>query len=190
MNFLLYRLCLVSTESWIKCPHVIVLGFSCKTFAVSVDPCELPPGLHVGFVNVFEDGALQRGVLFRLPITVTKPELLPPHNVALTMNSLSFDKEERFRKFFLPPAGCSFLDITIKDGRLEGEGDNSPRLLVIHGIQLFPGVPYRDNEKKVFLIRLFILFEIWALTILRRRIWLCCQVARRWCQWQLRVVCL
>lgn len=145
----------MSSESWISCPPIIALGSSGKTFSVSVDPSELSSGLHVGFISAFEDRATERGVLFKLPITVTKPEMLPSNKAALIMDNLSFDKKERFRRFFIPPAGCSFLEITVKDCRKEGDGDTSPRLLVVHGIQLFPGVPYRDNEKKVFAIKDF-----------------------------------
>ncbi|GMI51789.1 hypothetical protein TeGR_g3188, partial [Tetraparma gracilis] len=55
-----------------------------------------------------------------------------------------------YRFFLTPPAGATFMDVTVADCR-KGEGDDaSSRLMVLHTIQLFPHTPYRDCESQSY----------------------------------------
>lgn len=143
------RVTLESSAPWVQCPAQLLLGRGGKQFSVRVDPCALATGLHCAVVRGFEEGAPHKGPLFQLPVTVAKPEVVPDGTQDWDLGAFSFE-EERRRRFFVPPAGCSFVDVVVRDARQsEGGADHSTRTLAVHALQLMPGVPYRDFEKQV-----------------------------------------
>jgi tripeptidyl-peptidase-2 len=54
------------------------------------------------------------------------------------------------KRFFLDvPAGATWMDVSVRDARCQIEDkDASPRLVVLHCLQLLPHTPYRNNEKE------------------------------------------
>ena len=86
----------------------------------------------------------------------------------LSLGTLSLEQGERYRKFLVPPLGCTYMDVVICDARHYpcetgddteetvpgetegGSGDNaSARMLVLHIVQLMKGSPYCKHEKQV-----------------------------------------
>lgn len=141
------RLCFESTAAWIQCPSKMLMVKTDKTFTISVDPTSLPPGLSVGFVKAYEENNKKRGVLFQVPVTVLKPEVISKGTTELDLGTLDFEAIQRHRRFYIAPPGSTFVDVVVKDAR--SSLDCSPRVLVVHAVQLYPGVAYRDNEKQV-----------------------------------------
>ena len=146
------RLELESTQSWVQCPSNMLLVKSDKAFSTAVDPTQLGVGVHVAFVKAYEQGKRELGFLFQVPIVVAKPHVVQKGVTEMDLGVIDFCETDRHRNFIVPPSGCSFIDMIVKDARPYGikAEDASPRVVVVHTVQLFPGVPYRDFEKQVF----------------------------------------
>jgi tripeptidyl-peptidase-2 len=148
------RMHLETTADWVKCPPKLLMVKSEKVITVSVDPSKLLPGVHVAFVNVYDEANMERGVLFRVPVTVCKPVVIARGVTDLDLGLLTFDVDSRIRDFIILPPGCTYIDVVVRDARsitdaTKDSVDLTPRLLVVHAVQLYSGVAYRDNEKQV-----------------------------------------
>lgn len=166
-----------TAPSWVKCPEYLVMSSVGKVFNVEVDPRGLPEGLHLAYVHGHLDQHPDAGFVFQVPITVVKSETIESSQLGAIEKSEQFDNSrslgivslsygERFRKFLVPPLGCTFIDAIISDSRhapLDG-GDEaetavfeetgsglsnaSGRMLVVHAVQLMNGSEYRKHEKE------------------------------------------
>ncbi|MBI1313495.1 S8 family serine peptidase [bacterium] len=85
------RLKLVSTADWVHCGEQVTVTSTGEMLSVLVDPRKLSPGAHFAEVLGLDVEHLERGPLFRLPITVTR--LIPTDDVIGV--DLEIDKEER-----------------------------------------------------------------------------------------------
>ena len=145
------RLELESTQSWVQCPSNMLLVKNDKIFSIAVDPTQLGVGVHVAFVRGYEQGNRDLGFLFQVPVVVAKPHVIPNGTTELDLGLIDFFDAERHRNFIVPPIGCSFIDMIVKDTRGTLAEDASARVAVVHTVQLFPGASYREFEKQVFL---------------------------------------
>lgn len=57
----------------IKVPEFLLMNAGGRSFSIQVDATKLQPGLHYGEVQAFESGNIDKGPVFRFPVTVTKP---------------------------------------------------------------------------------------------------------------------
>ena len=60
-------------ESWVTIPEHLLLTNNGRSFKVAVDPTGLPPGLHTAQVCGTDSDHPESGVVWYLPITITKP---------------------------------------------------------------------------------------------------------------------
>ena len=174
------RLRLVSTAPWVQSPSHLLLLQEGKQFNVYVDPRKLDAGLHVEFVDVYdEDLPSEHSLLLRIPVTVARPIAIPRGQRELDLGSVALQSGQRHRNFIVPPPGCTYVDIHIRDERkptitsvfassqpFEGDDslavdenngevmtndDDTSRTIALHALQLFTGTPYRDNEHDKYL---------------------------------------
>jgi hypothetical protein len=145
------RLKIVSSAAWISCNDNAVLHSNGKVISILVDPSSLSPGLYCEFVRVYDENRPDLGPICSIPVTVTKPVVIPKGTSEYNIGVLSFEPGCVERRFIVPPQGCQYIDAVIKDTRdADGtSGDASPSTLVLHALQLYKGTPYRDNEKDV-----------------------------------------
>jgi tripeptidyl-peptidase II len=162
------RLQVKATASWIQCPEYLLVAQAGKMMRVTVDPTGLRPGQHyVEFVRGYDENNLEKGAVFEVPVTVVVPEEMAPFTQQHRIGSMTLPLTQRVRKFIVPPAGCTFIDVHVTDMRLRevseraedvdlatagaepASTDGSAQMIVIHALQLMPGQPYRDNEKEV-----------------------------------------
>eukprot|EP00339_Tiarina_fusa_P019432 CAMPEP_0117072346 /NCGR_PEP_ID=MMETSP0472-20121206/50922_1 /TAXON_ID=693140 ORGANISM="Tiarina fusus, Strain LIS" /NCGR_SAMPLE_ID=MMETSP0472 /ASSEMBLY_ACC=CAM_ASM_000603 /LENGTH=183 /DNA_ID=CAMNT_0004796415 /DNA_START=54 /DNA_END=603 /DNA_ORIENTATION=- len=113
----------------------------------SVDPTQLPPGVHTAKVCGTDAEHPERGILWSLPITAVKPL---PQNRGVSLGMLEFRPAEVKRFFVVPPPGATWMDISIKDGRDSSDGASNC-LYVLHTIQLIPHAAYRDYAQQKYL---------------------------------------
>ncbi|CAH1761382.1 1986_t:CDS:10 [Entrophospora sp. SA101] len=103
------RLALISTRPWVRSPDFLFLGSQGRTFDVKVDPTQLTP---------------ERGPLFKIPITVAKPELLD--NSKIVYDNLKFLPGHIERRFLRVPKGATFADFfTINKTGFNDCGDDN-----------------------------------------------------------------
>lgn len=140
---------IVSTAPWIKVPDTFVVMNNGRSFKVDVNPCGLCPGLHTAYVYGVDANRPDRKVIFRVPVTVAKPQ---PTKRVVKMGEFMLDPAEVKRFFVTPPAGSTWMNISVRDCRdSESDGDSSSRLVVLHTVQLLPHAPYSHFEKQKYL---------------------------------------
>jgi tripeptidyl-peptidase-2 len=123
------------SPSWVSVPSNFMLMSNGRSFKIEVDPSQLPPGLHTA--NVFGRDATNqsRGPLFRLPITVVKPLQIQR---VFDFGAIILQPAQVRRFFITPPAGSTWMDVTVKDTRPVTTSDGSSRLIVLHSVQILP----------------------------------------------------
>ncbi|CAI5497235.1 unnamed protein product, partial [Closterium sp. Naga37s-1] len=124
---------LVPTADWVKAPDLLLLPNNGRNFYVRVDPSSLPPGLHYAELRAIDTANEWQGALFRIPITVVKPLVLPnpalPHRFPFGM----LQPGDVHRTFITVPHGSAWAEI-----HLHLSAFTVPLTVVIHTLQLLP----------------------------------------------------
>lgn len=117
------RLQLESSASWITVPKYVLMLQGGKSISIYVDPRSLPTGLHVEFVSAYDAAKpLMHGAVFKIPITVIRPEIPDNNATNYDLKTMKFEPGERVRKFLVPPRGCTYIDMVIRDPRTPSRG--------------------------------------------------------------------
>jgi tripeptidyl-peptidase-2 len=124
---------LESSASWVTAPATFVTLPGVRSFKIKVDPRQLAPGVHYAEVRGIDTAEPARGPLFRVPITVIRPETLPAADPAWK-KTLSFGPGEIHRFFFVVPEGATWANLTVTTKTPE-----TPRQIVVHAVQAEPG---------------------------------------------------
>lgn len=149
------HLTLVPSARWIDVGHHVALMHEGRTFKVLVTTSQLPPGVSTGEIEAFDaDADRARGPLFRIPVTVIKPEPAPSvvtYHKALQPGAIS-------RRFFTPPAGTTWADVTLSrksDGSERACDSNAAgKLYMVHVLQFEPFVRQSESSfQKAFFLR-------------------------------------
>lgn len=112
------RLELESSADWIVVPKNVLLLQNGKAVSIFVDPRNLPTGVHVEFVRVFDTSRPKSlGPIVQIPVTVVRPVVVPHGTVSLDLGTLVLEPGERRRKFIVPPHGCTYIDCRVTDPR-------------------------------------------------------------------------
>ncbi len=149
------RLRLEATQPWIEVPGHLALQHGGGRFEVRVDPTKLEAGhVHYGEVLALDADAPERGAIFRVPVTVVRPDsFLAPE--APWKETLRFREGTVERRFFAVPAGATWADLKLT--RLRAAGSEGPkpaeaaRLIVLQTQQLVPGQHFKENNLEDYL---------------------------------------
>ncbi|CAG8455950.1 13834_t:CDS:10 [Funneliformis caledonium] len=137
------RLALVSTQPWVRCPDFLLMGSKGRSFDVKVDPTQLNPGeFDYGEVQGYDTTCSDRGPLFRVPVTVTRPIILS-NGSKVTFDNWSFGPGHIERRFIKVPDGATFADLTIKFSTTK---PTSPARFRLHMMQLLPQKRFTSHE--------------------------------------------
>ena len=104
------------------------------------------------------------GWLFEVPVTVVKPEAVPLDEPRFEL-SLAAGLASTHRHFYTPPAGASWVDVTLTDGR--AGADDTAHLMALHLVQLQPGLPFRWGPSPP-------LQKLLHIRLVSRRVLFCC----------------
>lgn len=136
------QLCMTCDASWVDIPSHLELMNTSRSFGVQVDPRGLPHGAHYTEVKAFDVSCLEKGPLFRIPITVIVPIKVTDtvhHSVAF--NNVQFKPGQIKRHFIHVPEGATFGVLKIESR----DSEKSCRFL-LHTLQLSPQCQYRKHE--------------------------------------------
>ena len=127
------RVTLSSTAPWVTVPAKFIVQNGKRSFKIKVDPRGLPPGAHYAEIRAIDTAEPGRGPLFRVPVTVIRPEALPGSD-APWKKTLTFEPGQIRRFFFAVPEGATWADLTVTTDSTE-----TPRQIVTHMVQVMPG---------------------------------------------------
>jgi len=170
-----------SSAQWIECPSHLVLLHNGRAFTVVVHAEKLKAGSYhfaeiLGYdADAEENGASASsntpalGPLFRVPVTVTKPEdpevahsqLVASHvqdggsgdslarpGTSYSFRNLPYEHGCVHRRFIRIPEGASYADFTIKAHSFTPKetAAHTGRSFMFHALYLQAETPYRDHE--------------------------------------------
>lgn len=171
---------LTCDSPFVVVPKHFQLNSSTRAFTVRVDPTlssargqALGPGMYYSEILAYDNTCPQRGPVFRVPVTILKPEPLPSLAVSASLSrayhhnsmgngeskvltasasnnvynfSQSFAPSDMFRKYFVIPAGATNVEVTVKGGK----NIDTNRAFMFQMGYLKPQTPYRDTRVSRF----------------------------------------
>lgn len=137
------RLVLVCTESYIRAPNYVVMNSGGRDFQVFVDPSGLSPGFHYGEIQAFDSTSVEKGPVFKIPVSITKPS--PIVDNRLKFESL-YGPGVIDRHFINVPDGATWAELSIV-----ANGPRSPGKFVAHLTQLLPHKKHTKTEQMWYL---------------------------------------
>ncbi|KAJ2862346.1 hypothetical protein GGH94_004322 [Coemansia aciculifera] len=129
------RVILVPSASWVRVPEALYVSSEGRVFSAKIDATQLEPGrLHVASIQGFDSACVDRGPIFTVPITVTKP--LPVEaSACVRFNDLRFLPTEVVRRFVAVPYGATKAHITIRASNAAANS-SAPAMFYLHCLQL------------------------------------------------------
>ncbi|CAG2063925.1 unnamed protein product, partial [Timema podura] len=137
------KLTLDCRESWVQCPTHLDISNISRGFIVKINPMHLPTGLHHTSIDAFDVACVNKGAVFRVPITVIRPQKISArlHRPELeSLNTLFYPNYIR-RNFVLVPENATWAVLKLHCR----EKDKSGRF-VIHAVQLRPKLVCKTLE--------------------------------------------
>ena len=141
-------LALVSSHSWVSVPSYFYLTNNSRAFVINIDTSQLKPGAHYAEVLGYDEKNFAYGPVFRHPITVLKPLNENLDDKQFSFDSLSLTPGALVRRFFRPPAGCSFVTV-----KLTSLTQVDTLRLCLHLVSMNDCMPHADQSqhRQVFL---------------------------------------
>ncbi|KAJ1666207.1 hypothetical protein EV178_002447 [Coemansia sp. RSA 1646] len=141
------RVLLVSDASWVRVPEALYVGSEGQIFNTQVDATQLEPGrLHIAAIEGYDSANVDRGPIFTVPITVTKP-LEVGAGACVRLDSLRFQPTDIVRRFIAVPAGATRARITFHSGNTSVQA-SAPAVFYLHCLQISPQERFKTYELK------------------------------------------
>ncbi|KAJ3315943.1 tripeptidyl-peptidase II Tpp2 [Boothiomyces sp. JEL0838] len=139
------QIALEASDDWISCPEYAVINNAGKDFKIRVDPTNLSPGFHFGTVVGYDANNKSVGGLFRVPITVCKPDTptISPEGAYVVYEGLKFNSGDIIRHFVQVPPNSNFAEVIVST-----KGRKTPGRFIVHLMQLNPQSPYTRFENE------------------------------------------
>ncbi|KAL8557152.1 hypothetical protein ACS0TY_004563 [Phlomoides rotata] len=121
-----------TADAVVRAPEYLLLTHNGRDFNIIVDPTSLSDGLHYFEVYGLDCKSPWRGPLFRIPVTITKPQSVkssPP----VVVFQMSFVPGHIERKFVEVPIGATWVEVTMKTS-----GFKTARRFYIDSVQMSP----------------------------------------------------
>ncbi|HMB71155.1 MAG TPA: tripeptidyl peptidase II, partial [bacterium] len=129
---------------WVQVPAAVHLHGGGRNFRVLVDPRGLEPGAHYAEITGTDLADPGRGPVFRVPVTVVVPGGVPADDPRFG-ETLSLRPGQIHRRFLAVPEGATWADIMVRS-----RGGETERHLVLHTVQLEPGLQYDLSESQLY----------------------------------------
>ncbi|XP_053404432.1 tripeptidyl-peptidase 2-like isoform X2 [Mercenaria mercenaria] len=140
------QLNLTCDASYVQCPSHLELMNTTRSVSVKVDPRGLPEGVHYTEVCAYDVTCVEKGPVFRIPVTVVVPaKVSDTMNHEVQYKDMSFKPGQIRRHFLHVPSGASVAVLRVKSKDTE----KSCRML-LHTIQLIPQYQYKKYEFEKF----------------------------------------
>ncbi|XP_014208208.1 tripeptidyl-peptidase 2 isoform X2 [Copidosoma floridanum] len=137
------RFTLVSDATWVHFPTHFDLMHMSRAFAIRVDAGSLPEGVHYTSIRAYDVTNVDKGPVFRIPITVVQPATVP-HNLSLpdlTFKNVLFKPNTIQRHFIVVPDDATWGVLRLKSA----EKDKNGRF-IIHTMQVKPRLSTQTLE--------------------------------------------
>lgn len=147
---------LVASARWIDVGRHLALMHEGRGFKVLVTTKHLPAGVSVGEIAAYDANNEARGPVFKIPVTVIKPEAVVAPVVSYAK---ALQPGDISRRFFTPPTGATWADVVLSrksdgSGARENDSNASGKLYMFHVMQFAPFVRQSASSfQKAFFLR-------------------------------------
>ncbi|XP_043288637.1 tripeptidyl-peptidase 2 isoform X2 [Venturia canescens] len=137
------RLSLICEASWVHFPSHFELMNMSRAFAVRIDAAKLSEGVHSASIKAYDVKNVEKGPVFRIPVTVVQPMTLPKtiNLPDFHYNNILFKPNTINRHFILVPDDATWAVLRLKGTEKEKTGR-----FVIHTVQLKPRLVCKTLE--------------------------------------------
>ncbi|GER51008.1 tripeptidyl-peptidase [Striga asiatica] len=120
-------------EPVVRAPEYLLLTHNGQNFNIIVDSTTLTSGLHYFEVYALDCKAPWRGPLFRIPVTIAKPQPVVNRPPFIQFQGMPFVPGHIERKFVEVPIGTTWVEVTLKSS-----GFSTARKFLVHFAQISP----------------------------------------------------
>ncbi|XP_026317866.1 tripeptidyl-peptidase 2 isoform X2 [Hyposmocoma kahamanoa] len=143
------RLALSCGAAWVSAPAFLDMMNVSRPLTVRVDTTALPPGAHFASIGAFDVACLDKGPVFRIPVTVLQPaplRLAAPGCPQLAERGAHFAPGAIRRHFVVAPQEATWgvLRMTTEDKETTGR-------FLVHAMQILPKKSCRCHETQKLL---------------------------------------
>ncbi|KAI5645057.1 subtilase family domain-containing protein [Phthorimaea operculella] len=138
------RLALSCNATWVSAPAHLDMMNASRPISVRIDTTGLSPGAHFTSINAFDVNCVSKGPVFRIPITVLRPEplqLSAPGCPLIKEENVLFKPATIKRHFVIAPPEATWgvLKMTTEDKEKSGR-------FLVHTMQILPRKSCRCHE--------------------------------------------
>ncbi|CAG9136289.1 unnamed protein product [Plutella xylostella] len=139
------RLTLANSAPWISAPTHLDMMNANRPISIRVDTAALPPGPHFSSIDAYDVNCIEKGPVFRIPVTVFQPEPLDPATPFISCEA-EFRPSSIRRHLLVPPPGTTWgvLRISSRDQNTQGR-------YLVHTMQMLPQSSCRSHETQKML---------------------------------------
>lgn len=133
------NLVLTCDKTWVSHPSHLVLTNMSRSLSIRIDPTSLPTGVHTTSVKAYDSSCVEKGPVFRIPITLVQPYVFPEHQKPeLVCKDVVFKPSQMNRHYILVPENATWAVIRL----LANEKSN----IRLHTLQLRPRKTSKTNQ--------------------------------------------
>ncbi|KAJ1935590.1 hypothetical protein FBU59_005337, partial [Linderina macrospora] len=116
-----------------------------RSFEARVDPTGLERGqLHVAEILGYDSRNVDRGAIFRVPVTITRPSTVGASG-CVRFSGLRFQPTDIIRRFIDVPRGATQAEFVIRSPNTLANGA-APAMFYLHAVQLAPQTRFTQYE--------------------------------------------
>ncbi|RZC37164.1 tripeptidyl-peptidase 2 [Asbolus verrucosus] len=127
------KLALVCNASYVSCPTHLDISNASRVFAIKIDPTDLTVGVHNTFIEAFDVSCINKGPVFKIPVTVIQPVEIAPPKHSVSYNSVLFKPNTIKRHFFMVPHFATWAVLRMSSTDPKGVGR-----FVVHSMHILP----------------------------------------------------
>ncbi|XP_012543904.3 tripeptidyl-peptidase 2 isoform X2 [Bombyx mori] len=142
------RLALTCGASWVSAPVHLDMMNATRTLTLRVQTSSLPPGPHFASIDAYDVSCIEKGPVFRIPVTVFQPQPLPDCSSPTVIDEKDvLFKSSTIKRHFLivpPEATWGVLKMATEDKEIVGR-------FLVHVMQLLPRKSCKSQETQKML---------------------------------------
>lgn len=127
------KVALTCKASFVSHPSHLDLSNLARIFAIKLDTSGLPVGIHHTSIDGFDVGCLEKGPIFKIPITVIIPDEVVAPTYSASYENVTFKANTIKRHFFVVPDLATWAVVQIRSPKAESFGR-----FFLHCMQLIP----------------------------------------------------
>lgn len=117
--------------TYISYPSHLDLSNVARMFAIKIDTDGLAEGLHSTFLNGYDVKCIEKGPIFKVPITIVQPKEVKEPKYQATYSRVNFKPNTIKRHYYTVPQNATWAVLKLTS-------DEDTGRFVIHGSQLVP----------------------------------------------------